>query len=69
MSRQLQQVEQALMSANSNDELLGMEIRFWREMIDSLDETKHSRESMERMRQALALAEYRLLTGGLARPH
>jgi hypothetical protein len=69
MSSQLRQEKQALTSTNMNDDLLGLEIRFWREMIESLDGTKHSRESMERMRQALALAEYRLLAGGLAQRH
>ena len=39
---------------------LSTEVHFWRELIDSLDEDRQSRESMERMRQALALAEYRL---------
>lgn len=53
----------------ANDELhaqgleensLGLEIRFWRDLIDSLDDAANSRETTERMQQALALAEYRL---------
>ena len=43
-----------------NADLLASEIRFWREMIEAMDENAHTRESAERMRQALALAEYRL---------
>ena len=39
---------------------LSEEVCFWRELIQSMDESRQSRESLERMRQALALAEYRL---------
>jgi hypothetical protein len=39
---------------------LSEEVCFWRELIQTLDESRQSRESLERMRQALALAEYRL---------
>ena len=43
-----------------SEELLASEIRFWRELIEAMDGSTESRESAERMRQALALAEYRL---------
>jgi len=36
------------------------EVNFWREMLIGVDEVRQSRSSVERMRQALALAEYRL---------
>ena len=36
------------------------EVCFWRELIQSMDESRQPRESLERMRQALALAEFRL---------
>ena len=39
------------------------EAHFWRELIGSVDENGHSSETVERMRQALALAEYRLAIG------
>lgn len=44
----------------TNEALLRSEIGFWREMIDSCESTE-PRESVERMRHALALAEQRLL--------
>jgi hypothetical protein len=40
--------------------LLRAEVAFWREMIGSCD-ADHPPASLERMQQALALAEYRLL--------
>lgn len=40
--------------------LLRAEVAFWREMIDCCSADHHP-ASLERMRQALALAEYRLL--------
>jgi hypothetical protein len=40
--------------------LLRAEIAFWRDMIESCD-ADHPADSLERMRQALGLAEYRLL--------
>ena len=43
-----------------NADLLRSEVQFWQGMIDSLDKDRCSRESAERMHQALALAEYRL---------
>jgi hypothetical protein len=43
--------------------LLRSEISFWRELIDSCPKS-HCPESLERMRQALALAESKL-AGGL----
>jgi len=42
-----------------HEALLRSEIGFWREMIDSCDETQ-TPDSLERMHQALALAESRL---------
>lgn len=42
-----------------NEALLRSEIGFWREMIDSCDASQPA-ESVERMHQALALAESRL---------
>ena len=42
-----------------NEALLRSEIGFWREMIDSCGDSE-SRDSVERMEQALALAESRL---------
>jgi hypothetical protein len=44
------------------ESLLRSEIRFWRELIDSLDRKSGSAATLERMQQALALAEYRLVT-------
>jgi len=53
-----------------NESLLRSEIRFWRELIESFGEVPWPRESTERMRQALALAEYRLAElGKPADPH
>jgi hypothetical protein len=40
--------------------LLQAEIDFWRSLIEAQREPSRSRESAERMQQALALAEYRL---------
>ena len=40
--------------------LLQAEIDFWRSLIEAQREPARSRESSERMQQALALAEYRL---------
>lgn len=40
--------------------LLQAEIDFWRSLIEAQREPVRSRESAERMQQALALAEYRL---------
>jgi hypothetical protein len=42
--------------------LLQSEIDFWRSLIESQPRAARSRESIERMQQALALAEYRLAT-------
>lgn len=42
------------------ESLLRSEIRFWRELIESPGADSQPRESIERMHQALALAEYRL---------
>ena len=42
-----------------NEALLRTEIGFWRELIDSCDGTQ-APESIERMHQALALAEHKL---------
>lgn len=42
------------------ESLLRSEIRFWRELIESLGPDSQPREAIERMHQALALAEYRL---------
>jgi hypothetical protein len=44
-----------------NEALLRSEIGFWREMIDSCGGTA-PRDNVERMEQALALAESRLMT-------
>lgn len=44
----------------SCETLLRSEIAFWRDMIDSCD-ADHPPESLERMRQAQGLAEFRLL--------
>ena len=43
-----------------NPSLLQAEIDFWRRLIEARREPAQSRESAERMQQALALAEYRL---------
>jgi hypothetical protein len=43
-----------------NEALLRSEIGFWRELIESCGEAQ-PRDSVERMRQALALAETRLM--------
>ena len=51
-------------ASSLSEDLLASEIRFWREMIETMGESDHSRESAERMRQALALAEYRLAHAG-----
>jgi len=40
--------------------LLQSEIKFWREMIRSLDASRLGTAAHERMQQALALAEFRL---------
>ncbi len=40
--------------------LLQTEIDFWRSLIEAQHKPSRSRESTERMQQALALAEYRL---------
>ncbi|HET6565121.1 MAG TPA: hypothetical protein VFG52_06865, partial [Xanthomonadales bacterium] len=40
--------------------LLRQEVSFWQEMLLSLESTDHPREYVERVRQALALAQYRL---------
>ncbi|HMB59040.1 MAG TPA: hypothetical protein VKN35_03925 [Xanthomonadales bacterium] len=40
--------------------LLRSEIKFWHELIDSLNLENASAEALERMHQALALAQYRL---------
>jgi hypothetical protein len=42
---------------------LAEEVSFWRELIDSQPESMHSSGNLERMYQALALAEYRLAAG------
>jgi hypothetical protein len=42
-----------------NEALLRSEIGFWQELIDACDDTQDD-DSLERMRQALALAEFRL---------
>jgi len=47
-----------------NESLLRSEIAFWRDLIDAQNPAGQSRETLERMHQALALAEYRL--AGLA---
>ena len=47
--------------------LLRSEISFWQELIDSCPKS-HCPESLERMRQALALAESRLAAGRNASP-
>ena len=49
-------------SANqpASEALLKSEIAFWREMIQSCD-AGYPADSLERMNQALGLAEYRLL--------
>jgi hypothetical protein len=47
---------------------LSEEVSFWRELIQTLDESRQSRESLERMRQALALAEYRLASVSKSMP-
>ncbi len=39
---------------------LQQEVEFWREMLAAPQTDRQSRESVERMKQALALAEYRL---------
>jgi len=44
------------------ESLLRSEIRFWHELINSLDRKSGSTATLERMQQALALAEYRLVT-------
>jgi len=43
-----------------NPSLLQAEIAFWRGLIEAQRKPPRSRESTERMQQALALAEYRL---------
>lgn len=43
----------------ANEAMLRSEIGFWRELIDSCDESQPA-DSIERMQQALALAETRL---------
>jgi hypothetical protein len=52
--------EEGVQTNGLNADLLRSEIQFWQGMIESLDDDKCSRESVERMHQALALAEYRL---------
>lgn len=47
-----------------NESLLRSEIAFWRDMIETQNLAGQSHEALERMHQALALAEYRL--AGLA---
>jgi hypothetical protein len=47
---------------------LSEEVCFWRELIQTLDESRQSGESLERMRQALALAEYRLASVSKSMP-
>ena len=39
---------------------LQQEVQFWRDMLSAPGSAQQSRESLERMKQALALAEYRL---------
>jgi hypothetical protein len=39
---------------------LQQEVQFWRDMLAAQGTAKQSRESVERMKQALALAEYRM---------
>jgi hypothetical protein len=47
--------------AACNEALLRSEIGFWRELIDTCEGSQPT-ESLERMQQALALAESRLMT-------
>jgi hypothetical protein len=44
----------------AREELLRIEIAFWKQLIGSVDNGKRSCEYIERMQQALVLAEYRL---------
>ena len=60
-------IEDSPLTQALNESLLRSEIRFWRELIESLATESQPRESAERMHQALALAEYRL--AGFAREH
>lgn len=48
---------------------LAEEVQFWLELIASLDETSQSNEALERMHQALALAEFRLAAATGNRSH
>lgn len=48
------------MRHTASESLLRSEIAFWRQMIESCD-ADHPPQSLERMQQALGLAEYRLL--------
>ena len=56
----LEDLEQGPGIQGANEALLLSEVRFWRELIESLDDQTRPRESIERMHQALALAEFRL---------
>ena len=51
-------------SPEGGESLLRTEIQFWRELINSKNQETCSAETLERMRQALALAEYRLCHSG-----
>lgn len=53
-------MKSASASKTASEALLRSEIAFWQEMIQSCD-AGHPAESLERMNQALGLAEYRLL--------
>jgi hypothetical protein len=55
------QATQAWMQCAAGETLLRSEVAFWRELLASCDGGQPP-ESVERMRQALALAEYRLLS-------
>ncbi len=48
-----------LKANGTNEVLLRSEINFWKDMISACD-PEHPLESLERMQQALALAEWRL---------
>jgi hypothetical protein len=53
-------LNRGLDSDGVNEALIRSEIRFWRDLIESLNDETRTRDSMERMHQALALAEFRL---------
>lgn len=48
---------------------LAEEVQFWRGLIASLDEAAQSNERLERMQQALELAEFRLAAKAGVRSH